>query len=256
MFVFDTGIIGPRRLIINFPTKMHWRGSSKLDDIRSGLDSLVDIVAERGITSLAIPALGCGNGGLAWPDVLPLIEAACQRMPAVRAVVFAPEGAPSPAAMPNLTRRPNLTIMKATLILAIGRYLSRARLQEVRDGVSELEIQKLAYLLQLLGAPLKLTFERGRYGPYSQDLSHVLDNLEGHYLTGLGDRSKRVTELVPVNAMPEATDAAQRLLADDHEGLARIDSMLNLSMGSKRLIAWNSWRPFTSPPFKSRERAI
>jgi O-acetyl-ADP-ribose deacetylase (regulator of RNase III) len=74
MFVFDTGVLGPRRYIVNFPTKEHWRSRSRLDDIRTGLDALVREVAERGITSIAIPALGCGNGGLAWADVRPLIE--------------------------------------------------------------------------------------------------------------------------------------------------------------------------------------
>lgn len=51
---------------------------------------MVDEVLARGIASVAIPALGCGNGGLAWGDVRPLVEQACARMPDVRAVVFAP----------------------------------------------------------------------------------------------------------------------------------------------------------------------
>jgi uncharacterized protein YwgA len=60
------------------------------------------------------------------------------------------------------------------------RYLDRARLQEVREGISELEAQKLAYLLQTLGAPFRLVFNRGRYGPYAPALGHVFDVLEGH----------------------------------------------------------------------------
>ncbi|XVU24052.1 macro domain-containing protein [Actinoplanes sp. CA-054009] len=78
------------RHIVNFPTKRHWRDKSRLDDIEAGLDSLVSEVRDRGLTSLAIPALGCGAGGLAWTDVRPLIEQACARMPEVRTVVFAP----------------------------------------------------------------------------------------------------------------------------------------------------------------------
>jgi O-acetyl-ADP-ribose deacetylase (regulator of RNase III) len=231
MFMFDSGVPGPRRYIVNFPTKDHWRSRSRLDDIRAGLDALVDDVAERGITSIAIPALGCGNGGLAWADVRPLIERAAARMPDVRTVVFAPEGAPPPATMPNATPRPRLTYLRALILLALDRYLGRARIQEVREGVSELEIQKLAYLLQTLGAPLGLEFSRGRYGPYAPDLSHVLDAMEGHYLTGVGDRSAPVTEFAPITATPGSVDAAVELLAQHPEELARLSNLLDLVDG-------------------------
>jgi hypothetical protein len=160
-----------------------------------------------------------------------MIEQACAEMPEVRAVIFAPEGAPPPEAMPNATVRPRLTLMRALLLVTVDRYLGRARLQEVRDGISELEIQKLAYFLQLLGAPLRLSFTRGRYGPYAEKLSHVLDALEGHYLTGLGDRSSRVTELVPINIMPGTTDEAGALLDAHPEDAAWVDAVLDLVDG-------------------------
>jgi O-acetyl-ADP-ribose deacetylase (regulator of RNase III) len=218
---------GPQRYILDFPTKKHWRSDSHLQDIAAGLDSLVDRVRERGIRSLAIPALGCGNGGLDRNDVRPLIEQACGRMDDVRAVVYPPEGAPSPDAMP----RPSLTQSRALLLTAISRYLAKARLQEVRDGVSELEIQKLAYFLQVLGAPLRLNFVRGTYGPYAQALARTLDALEGHHLVGLGDRSARVTEFAPVNAIQESADTAGRLVAEDPVDLQRLMSLLDLVEG-------------------------
>lgn len=59
--------------IISFPTKNHWRDSSKLEDIESGLASLVAEMVCLDIRSIAIPALGCGNGGLEWEQVKPLI---------------------------------------------------------------------------------------------------------------------------------------------------------------------------------------
>lgn len=231
VLLFDTGVLGPRRYILNFPTKQHWRSRSRLEDVRSGLDSLVDLVRERGITSVAIPALGCGNGGLSWSDVCPLIEEACQRMPEVRAVVFAPEGAPAPASMPNATRRPRLTGQRAALVVAIERYLGRARLLEVRDGVSELEVQKIAYLLQVLGAPLCLDFARGRYGPYAPSLGHVMDRLEGHYLIGFGDRSTPVTEFAPINPIPDGTRAAEEMVEENPADGARIKALLELVDG-------------------------
>lgn len=64
MFVFETGLLGQPRLIIDFPTKKHWRARSKLRDIRAGLADLRRVISEYEITSIAVPPLGCGNGGL------------------------------------------------------------------------------------------------------------------------------------------------------------------------------------------------
>lgn len=231
VWAFDTGVIGPRRYVLNFPTKKHWRSDSQLEDIAAGLDSLVAIIDELGIKSVAIPALGCGNGGLAWSDVRPLIEDAGRRMPDVRALVYPPEGAPPPNAMPIATRRPPLNHHRALLLTTISRYLVRARLQEVREGISELEVQKLAYFLQVLGAPLALTFVRGTYGPYAPELGHVLDSLEGHHLTGLGDRSARVTEFAPINPIEESVDTAEHLLAEHPADSQRLSALLDLVEG-------------------------
>lgn len=60
--------------ILNFPTKRHYRYPSKLEYVEEGLIRLRDTYAELGIESLALPALGCGQGGLSWPDVRALIE--------------------------------------------------------------------------------------------------------------------------------------------------------------------------------------
>ncbi|MFY1700610.1 type II toxin-antitoxin system antitoxin DNA ADP-ribosyl glycohydrolase DarG [Micromonospora sp. WMMA1923] len=198
MFVFDSTRLGLRRYVINFPTKGHWRANARAADIQEGLADLVRVVRERQITSVAVPALGCGNGGLDWHQVRPMIEHAFAELPHVRVLLFPPEGAPDPADMPVATEKPPLTPGRAVLLRAIERYLERAQVLEPRDGVTILEIQKIAYFLQVLGQPLRLTFGRGRYGPYAENLNHVLDRLEGHYLTGFGDRSARVEELRPI----------------------------------------------------------
>ncbi len=78
------------RWIINFPTKRHWRSPSTLDDVRSGLVDLIAQVKSREIKSVAIPALGCGLGGLRWEDVRPAILDACAPLTDVRFVVFPP----------------------------------------------------------------------------------------------------------------------------------------------------------------------
>lgn len=76
--------------MINFPTKGHWRSPSRLVDIESGLVDLARVVQSLGITSLAVPALGCGNGGLRWEDVRPRIEAAFTVIPEVTVLLYAP----------------------------------------------------------------------------------------------------------------------------------------------------------------------
>ncbi len=72
LHVFDAGAGAPR-LIVNFPTKRHWRDASNLDDVAQGLDALAGTIAANTIRSIAIPPLGCGLGGLPWRDVRQLI---------------------------------------------------------------------------------------------------------------------------------------------------------------------------------------
>lgn len=83
------------RFIINFPTKRDWRGKSKMEYIEDGLQALVLEIKARGITSIAIPALGCGNGGLFWEQVRPLIEETLSPLINVQVLIFEPPDAPS-----------------------------------------------------------------------------------------------------------------------------------------------------------------
>ena len=65
----------PHKWILNFPTKKHWRGKSKIDYIEDGLRKFVDTYDEKGIESISFPMLGCGHGGLVWEkEVQPLME--------------------------------------------------------------------------------------------------------------------------------------------------------------------------------------
>ena len=84
------GIMGGPKWIINFPTKGHWRYPSKMEWIESGLGDLRWLVVEKGIKSVAIPPLGCGNGGLNWNEVKPLIVTALRDIPGVNFIVYEP----------------------------------------------------------------------------------------------------------------------------------------------------------------------
>ena len=91
MFTVSTGKLFNPKYIINFPTKRHWREKSKIEDVQTGLNVLVAEVQQLGINSIAIPALGCGNGALNWVEVKPLIESAFAELPEVKAIIFEPE---------------------------------------------------------------------------------------------------------------------------------------------------------------------
>lgn len=83
------------KYIINFPTKAHWRADSKIESIETGLPALIAEVKTRGIRSIAVPALGCGNGGLEWSQVKPLIVAAFSELPEVHVYLYEPCEAPT-----------------------------------------------------------------------------------------------------------------------------------------------------------------
>jgi O-acetyl-ADP-ribose deacetylase (regulator of RNase III) len=94
MLVFDLGRLRNPRYVINFPTKRHWKGKSKIEDIELGLKALITEISRRGIRSIAVPPLGCGLGGLDWAGVRPLIIEAFRALPDVRVLLYEPAGAP------------------------------------------------------------------------------------------------------------------------------------------------------------------
>lgn len=201
MFVYEPGTPGQPRYLVNFPTKGHWRANSKLDDIKAGLADLRQVILDSDISSIAVPPLGCGNGGLNWRDVRPLIVEALGDLPDVRVLVYPPLGALPSARMPVRTERPRMTAGRAALLTLLSDYAELSWLEGAtvtRGGASLLEIQKLMYFLQEAGQPLRLAFAKGIYGPYAENLNHVMQALEGHYLCGYGDRTQRVLDLSPI----------------------------------------------------------
>jgi len=221
MFVFRRYRTSNPRLIINFPTKKHWRGKSKLDDIERGLQALIEVVKKEGVRSIAVPPLGCGNGGLEWIDVRPLIERAFSVVPEVTVQLFYPEGAPESDEMKVATKRPSWTLSRAVILELLSRYaLPGYRL-------TLLEIQKLAYFLQEAGEPLKLNFQKQRYGPYAENMHFVLQRMEGHFVRGYGDRSRDVS----LELYPQAIREAEEFLEGKSGTLERLDRVSRLIEG-------------------------
>lgn len=175
----NSDLTGPR-WIINFPTKKHWRQPSRLEWIKEGLKDLVRIVQEHHIRSIALPPLGCGNGGLQWDQVRREIEGALSSLADTEVMVFAPTDVYQNA--PKRGGLKELTPARALVAEMVRRY-SILGLE-----CTNLEVQKLAWFLQRviraqgLDDPLKLQFVAHTYGPYADPLRHLLDNLDGSYL--------------------------------------------------------------------------
>ncbi len=224
--VFDLGgLVGGPRWIINFPTKGHWRADSRMTDIEAGLKDLVATIRKLRIRSIAIPPLGCGNGGLDWNEVRPRIEAALGEVPEVEALVYPPGGAPDASAMPVRTEKPKMTMSQAVMIELVDRYLEGL----LDPFISLLEIHKLMYFLQAAGQPLRLKFEAKSFGPYATNLRQVLIRMEKHYTQGYGDGKDSPTQTIEL--LPGAEEEAAKFLAGDGVIRGRMNRVANLIEG-------------------------
>jgi len=187
-------LIGPR-LIIHFPTKKHWRNSSQIEWVRDGLQDLVRVIKEENIQSIAVPSLGCGNGGLQWAIVRKEIERALSSLDDVDVTVYEPtsryQNSPKSAGLEVLTPA------RALVAELIRRYAVLGL------ECSILEVQKLAWFLtrsiKHLGLPdvLDWKFVADKYGPYSDRLRFLLDHIDGSYLHS----EKRLADAKPLDVV-------------------------------------------------------
>ena len=225
MFVFETGRLANPRYIVNFPTKRHWRGGSRMEDIEAGLDALAAAIRERGIRSIAVPPLGSGLGGLDWSEVRPRIETALRGFDDLRVVVFEPHGAPAAGAMTRGRAAPAMTPGRAALVGLMDRYLRPL----LDPFVTLLEAHKLMYFMQAAGEPLKLRFTKADYGPYAENLRHVLNEIEGHFISGYADGGD--DPFKPLELVPGAIEDAEAFLADRPETRNRFERVADLVEG-------------------------
>ncbi|MDT7849546.1 macro domain-containing protein [Methylophilus sp. VKM B-3414] len=180
MFVTEVNELDGPRWIVNFPTKQHWRADSKMEWVVDGLHDLRRFIVEHDVHSIAIPPLGAGNGGLNWLEVRPQIEQALGDLP-IDILVFEPS-----QQYQNVAKREGvkeLTPARALIAELIRRYWVLGM------ECSLLEVQKLAWFMERAierfnpeSNPLKLNFKAHIYGPYAQNLTHLLNGLDGSYL--------------------------------------------------------------------------
>ncbi|MBI5426651.1 MAG: macro domain-containing protein [Nitrospinae bacterium] len=225
MFIYNTGSLYNPRYIINFPTKRHWKGKSRMEDIQAGLKSLVREVRDREISSIAIPPLGCGLGGLDWAEVRREIESAFNDLPNIQVFLFEPVGAPTAEKIAKARQAPNTTVGRASLIGLMRRYLAAV----MDPWVTLLEVQKLMYFMQEAGEPLRLRYAKALYGPYADNLGHVLDRIEGHYTSGYLDGGDNPEK--PLELKIEAVAIAEKFLEGHPATRSRFDRVTDLIQG-------------------------
>jgi O-acetyl-ADP-ribose deacetylase (regulator of RNase III) len=195
MFVTETAELIGAQWIVNFPTKQHWREKSQMVWIDEGLADLRRFILENNIKSIAIPPLGAGNGGLEWQAVKVKIEKKLADLTGVEILVFEPT-----IKYQNLAKKSGveaLTPARALVAELVRRY------SILGMECSLLEIQKLAWFLQRvieaknLNNELKLNFVANNYGPYANNLEHLLNKLDGSYLKS----DKRIPDCGPLDVI-------------------------------------------------------
>lgn len=227
MHVWETGSLTGPRVIINFPTKRHWRARSRISDIDAGLVDLVRVVQDLGIHSIALPPLGCGNGGLDWADVAPRIFAAFDPvLDSIEVRLYVPAGAPPARDMVNRSAPPALTPMRAALLSLMLAYREIAW-----EWPGLIETQKLAYFLQEAGEPLRLEFSKGHYGPYADGLRKTLRDMEGHYITGFGDGAASPFDAERLEVTAPVEESLQRAVDQAPDTAARTAHVMDVVSG-------------------------
>jgi O-acetyl-ADP-ribose deacetylase (regulator of RNase III) len=233
MFVTENKELFGPKWIINFPTKTHWRVKTRLEWIEEGLKDLVRVIEEKKIRSIAVPPLGCGNGGLEWSAVRPLIVSALDGVQDLRVVIYEPT-----KTYQNVAKRKGvekLTPARALVAEMVRRYCL------LGIDCSILEVQKLAWFIERgvhrlqVRDPLEFSFVANKYGPYSDKLRHLLDSLDGSYL----HCDKRLADAGPLDLI---------WFRDDKKD--RVSAYLNSGEG-KTYVGVLEWATYTIDGFES-----
>lgn len=171
--------------IVNFPTKNHWRSPSRLADIAQGLDYFRAHAADWGVRSVAFPPLGCGNGGLEWSEVGPLLYAKL-RDADFDVEVYAPYGTPKQELTEEFLAAPSQMSLEGkghrrkkfnpewVVLVEIVRGLGQ---QPYANSVGRTILQKIAYVITEMGVETEFRFAKGSYGPFAPELKSALHEL-------------------------------------------------------------------------------
>ncbi len=191
--VWDSNLLYGRKLVINFPTKTHWRQPSKYEYIEKGLIALKELILKENINSIAIPPLGAGNGGLDWDIVKPMITNALSDLE-IDIQIYEPNAAIKEILQKQeAPKEVKLTTARASLLYSLFAF------ESFGEYSSLFAANKLAYFLQRMGQDLKLDFKAHHYGPYAIGVEKVLYYLNGSFIFGLEQGDAKPFEPLRLN---------------------------------------------------------
>lgn len=220
--------------VLNFPTKDHWRGLSRLSDISKGLEYLVSHSKEWGITSLAVPPLGCGNGQLDWTVVGPTLFRYLSELE-IPVELYAPDKTPKEQLTLGFLQnahesarggyRDRVPLRVDAWAVAIVAVLSKISRERFHRPIGRVAFQKIAYFLTEAGVPTGLAYERGSYGPFSPQLKSVLSRLINN---GLVLEERREGGMFEVQPGPTYRDAREHFKAHLRQWVPAIEQVADL----------------------------
>ena len=227
MFIFHRGTISNPKIIINFPTKYHWRENSKIEYIENGLDDLVSVLKKYDIKSVVIPPLGCGLGGLDWNVVRPLIIEKISELKNTDVILFKPTSKNIEPFVSEIHNKPALTIARAGLLALMGKY--RSALMDTK--ITLLEIHKLMYFFQETGEPLKLSYVKANHGPYAENLRHLLSKMNNAYIKGYNNMIDSPTNSIELIGSADIQGVEYLQNPDRHISNERLEKVIELIEG-------------------------
>lgn len=183
-------------LIVNFPTKQHWRSVSRLSDIVAGLEYLERHYKDWKIRSLAVPPLGCGNGQLEWRVVGPVLLRHLRRLD-IPVELYAPHGS-------SLLDESQLDLLSQTddreteewrlepWLVAIAETVHRLESQRYHWPVGRVMLQKIVYFATVAGLPTGLEFVRGSFGPFAPDLKAAVGRMQNNGILMERERGRMI----------------------------------------------------------------
>jgi uncharacterized protein YwgA/O-acetyl-ADP-ribose deacetylase (regulator of RNase III) len=230
-------------VIVNFPTKKHWRSVSRLEDIESGLDYLRDHLAEWGIKSIAVPPLGCGNGQLEWSVVGPTLYRHLGAFP-IPVELYVPHDVEPREAQLSLfnsgevpSRDNGISAPKVDpASIALVEILDRIEKEPFHWPVGRVMFQKLAYFATAAGLPTGLSYEAASYGPYASDLKRVVARLQNNGLVKETEHG-RMFEVRVGPTFEDARESVTTALTDWDDRISRVVDLVSRFDASQAEIA-------------------
>ncbi|HEY5704157.1 MAG TPA: macro domain-containing protein [Terrimicrobiaceae bacterium] len=218
--------------IVNFPTKGHWRASTRLADVEAGLDYFAEHFEKWGITSVAFPPLGCGNGGLEWSSVGPLMYFKLSKL-GIPVEIYAPFGTPAAQLKPEFLaahqqreflvkgkRREKLRPQWAALVEVIFELEQ----QPYSNPVGRTIFQKICYILTKQGVDTGFQFEKSSYGPFAEEVKEAINVLaNSNWVT-----EQQLGKMTALRVGPEYRRAREKLTEELKPFRRKIDKTVDL----------------------------